>query len=124
MKILIADDNNDAAQSLAMLLMDDGHEVQLAYDGIEAVTVASLFEPDAMILDIGMPRMTGHAVAHRIRASRGSKVFLIALSEYGQPEDMRTGLAAGFDAYLTKPADLDRLRTLLAEPRYGHDRRE
>jgi PAS domain S-box-containing protein len=117
-RILVADDNRDAADSLAMVLRLGGHEVHAVHDGQEAVEAAAWFRPDLALLDIGMPKLNGYEVARRIRAQPwGRGVLLVALTGWGQEEDKRRAREAGFDQHLTKPAapaDLERL--LLAGP--------
>ena len=106
MKIVIADDNRDSADSMAMLLEAGGHEVHVAYDGAEAVETANRVQPDAVLLDIGMPKMNGFECARAIRGQPWSAGrLLIALTGWGQEEDKRRALEAGFDRHLTKPVD-------------------
>lgn len=120
-RVLVADDNADAAESLAMLLTLMGNEVRTAADGLEAVRVAEEFRPDVAVLDIGMPRLDGNGAARRIRAEPwGRDISLIALTGWGQEEDRRRTAEAGFDLHLTKPIDpaaLDRLLAQLTRPR-------
>jgi signal transduction histidine kinase len=116
-RILLADDNRDAADSLAVLLRDIGHEVRVAYDGEEALEAGPEFRPDAVILDIGMPRMNGYEVATRARGSswgRGAK--LIALTGWGQQSDKTRAAQAGFDHHLTKPVDAAAIKAVLSRP--------
>jgi two-component system, chemotaxis family, CheB/CheR fusion protein len=113
-RILVVDDNRDAADSLSMLLQIQGHEVQTAYDGVEALKVATEFEADLVLLDIGLPLMNGLEVARLLR-QRGSVARLVALSGYGQPGDMQKSRAAGFDAHLVKPVDIERVAELMEE---------
>jgi PAS domain S-box-containing protein len=113
-RILVADDNVDAAQSLALLLEFDGHEVRVAHDGLEALKLAESFRPDAAVLDIGMPGLNGHQLAERIRqAPWGKGMALIALTGWGQSSDQQRALAAGFDHHCTKPIDPAALRPWL-----------
>jgi signal transduction histidine kinase/ActR/RegA family two-component response regulator len=115
-KILVADDNRDAADSLALLLEMNGHEVAVAHSGEEALRIARQQLPHAMILDIGMPDVTGYEVARRVRAeSWGGEVLLIAATGWGQKEDKDQASAAGFDRHMTKPADPDAIEGLLQE---------
>jgi CheY-like chemotaxis protein len=115
-KVLIADDNADAAESLAMLLELMGNEVCTAADGVAAVEAAEAFRPDVAVLDIGMPRLDGNGAARRIRAAEwGRRTVLIALTGWGQPDDRRKTAEAGFDVHLTKPVDPSTLDALLAE---------
>jgi signal transduction histidine kinase/ActR/RegA family two-component response regulator len=114
-RVLIVDDNVDAAVTLGMLLGAGGHEVRLAHDGPLALKTADTFRPQVVLLDIGMPRMDGYEVAQRLREEPAlAKVFLVALTGYGQDEDRRRSQEAGFDAHLVKPLDLDALHLLLA----------
>lgn len=116
-RILIADDNRDAADSLAVMLKVFGHEVQTAYDGLQAVELAEAFRPALALLDIGMPRLNGYDAARRIRqGASGGDIVLIALTGWGQPEDKQRSRAAGFDHHLVKPVDPSTLERLLASP--------
>jgi len=113
-KILVADDNRDAAETLAEFLRLQGHEVRIAYDGEEALAEFARFQPDTALLDIGMPGLDGNEVARRIRSlPGGSDAMLIAITGWGQDKDRRRALSAGFDHHLTKPIDLQRLNLLL-----------
>jgi two-component system CheB/CheR fusion protein len=113
-RILIADDNVDALDSLAMLLELNGHEVFTALNGALAVDSAELHRPEIALLDIGMPKLDGYEVARRIRAMPwGSHVTLVALTGWGQDSDRRRSNESGFDLHLVKPLDLDRLAELL-----------
>jgi signal transduction histidine kinase/CheY-like chemotaxis protein len=114
-RILLADDNRDALDSLATLLQCDGHEVHTAADGAEALEVAAACHPDVVLLDIGMPKLDGYEVARRIRAEPwGKSAVLIALTGWGQDEDRRRSREVGFDSHLVKPLDPEALSTLLA----------
>jgi signal transduction histidine kinase len=105
-RILVVDDNHDAAQSLAVMLRMSGGEVRTAHDGVQALAVAEQFRPDLVLLDIGMPGMNGFDVARSIRARPwGSRVTLVAQTGWGQDEDRRRAREAGFDIHLTKPVD-------------------
>jgi signal transduction histidine kinase len=109
-RILVVDDNRDAADSLAQLLRMVGHDVAIAYDGGTAISAASTFRPDAVLLDIGMPGIDGYATARSIRGQpNGADVFLVATTGWGQPEDKRRAFEAGFDTHLVKPVSLDAL---------------
>jgi CheY-like chemotaxis protein len=106
LRILIADDNRDAADSLSMLLKLSGHDIKVARTGGEALTVAGQFRPEIGIIDIGMPDMDGYEVAQRIRHEAwGEHMTLIAVTGWGQADDKRRALAAGFDRHMTKPVD-------------------
>ena len=113
--ILVVDDSEDARDSLQMLLGIDGHRVDVAADGPAALQALSQEVPDVAFLDIGMPGMDGYELARQIRALYRQRVSLIAMTGYGQPEDVRRAMDAGFDAHLIKPADLDSLNALLAK---------
>jgi CheY-like chemotaxis protein len=116
--VLIVDDNRDAASSLAMLLELDGHRTIVAYDGPTALEAAEQHRPDVVLLDIGLPGMSGYEVAKRIRRQPwGYALTLIALTGWGQAEDRRRSHEAGFDAHLVKPVDPPALISLLDEPR-------
>jgi CheY-like chemotaxis protein len=116
MKVLVADDNRDAAVSLGVLLELSDHEVLIAHDGEDALKIAREAMPDAMILDIGMPRLTGDQVARAVRSEPwGQRVFLVAVTGWGEPEDKERASAAGFDHHLTKPVDVDVMEKLLAD---------
>ena len=104
--ILIADDNQDALESLALMLRMEGHEVHCASDGEEALALAGLRRPEIVVLDVGMPKLDGCEVARRIRAeSWGRGAVLVALTGWGQEIDRRRSREAGFDMHLVKPVD-------------------
>jgi PAS domain S-box-containing protein len=112
-RVLVVDDNEDAAESLATLLRLSGHSVQVAYDGAGAIALAETAHPDVVVLDLGMPRMSGFEVARWLRRQPwGAGIRLIAVTGWGQEEDRRRSREAGFDRHLTKPVDPD---DLLAE---------
>ncbi len=109
-RIVVADDNVDAAESLALLLRLHGHEVHVANDGASALALLQQVRPQIALLDVGMPKMTGHEVATRTRAATwGSAITLIALTGWGQESDRSSALAAGFDAHFVKPVDSEAL---------------
>lgn len=109
-RILIADDNRDGADSLAMLLQSMGHQVETAYAGDQAVELAKRFRPQVVLLDIGMPKLDGYEASRRIREQEGGRgVVLIALTGWGQEEDRRRTREAGFDLHLVKPVDYGEL---------------
>jgi CheY-like chemotaxis protein len=113
-RILIVDDNHDAATSIATLLALDGIQVEMAFDGIQAMTAAESFRPDAILLDIGLPKLNGYQVARGIREqSWGKDILLIALTGWGQIDDRNRTREAGFDHHLVKPVDLIELVKLL-----------
>ncbi len=110
----LPDDNRDAADSLAMLLQMDGHQVSVAHDGADALRIVDAVHPQVAVLDIGMPGLTGYQVAQRIRSGLNSqRIVLVALTGWGQAQDLERAKAAGFDHHLVKPADPEELRLLL-----------
>ena len=114
-RTLVVDDNHDAAESLALLLSLDGHEVEAVFTAEQALARATEFRPDVMLLDIGLPGMDGYEVARRVRAlPGGDRIRLIALTGYGQSDDRRRALSAGFDAHLVKPVEPAKLAQALA----------
>ncbi|HEY7943750.1 MAG TPA: ATP-binding protein [Casimicrobiaceae bacterium] len=115
-RILVADDNRDAAESLAALLRMVGHDVRIAYDGVEAVGLADEYHPDTIVLDIGMPKMNGYEVAQKMRAKTwGKDAMIIALSGWGQEDDKRRSHEVGIDHHLVKPLEPASLLELLAK---------
>ena len=113
-KILVVDDNRDAAVSLSRMLQLMGHETRVAHDGQEALEIADGYRPDVVLLDIGMPKLNGYDTATRLRQrSWGPNVALIALTGWGQDEDRRRSLEAGFDAHLVKPIDRQTLEAVM-----------
>lgn len=113
-RILVVDDNQDGAESVALLLGLRGHEVRVAFDGAEGLRAFDAFAPQVVLLDIGMPGMTGYEVARRLRAAPASRgVLLVAMTGSGQDEDRRRSREAGFDHHLVKPVDFDVLLGLL-----------
>jgi PAS domain S-box-containing protein len=116
LRIVVADDNIDAAASLSTMLQLMGHDTRTAHDGHAALAVAREFRPEVMILDIAMPSMGGHEAARCIRKEDwGANVLLIAASGWGQPGDRQQSLDAGFDHHLVKPVDIEGLEGLLRE---------
>jgi PAS domain S-box-containing protein len=114
-RVLVADDNRDAADALAMLLELSGHEVRVAHGGRAALSLAQTFRPDVAILDIGMPELNGYEVARQLRrAPWGARMCLVALTGWGQDDDRQRAQEAGFNQHLTKPVDTDALEKLLA----------
>ena len=112
--MLVVDDNRDAADSLEMILKILGAEVRVARDGLEALEALPDYDPEIVLLDIGMPGMDGYEVARRIRArSPGPRPAIVALTGWGQEQDRREARAAGFDRHLVKPAEIDALKALL-----------
>lgn len=117
MKLLVVDDNRDSADSLALMLQMSGHETLTAYDGEEAVASAESFRPEAVLLDIGMPKMNGYDAARAIRGQPwGQDVLLFAITGWGQEEDRRRSREAGFNAHLVKPVEITQLMQLLETP--------
>jgi PAS domain S-box-containing protein len=113
-RVLLVEDNLDAAEALSELLRMWGHEVEVAHDGVSALRAARTVEPDVVLLDIGLPGMDGYEVARELRAIPGlAAARLIALTGYGQESDRRRSSLAGVDHHLVKPVDLERLRALL-----------
>ena len=107
-RVLVVDDNQDAIETLQTLLESLGATVAVAGNGREALAQFERFEPDAVLLDIGMPGMDGYEVARRIRAlPAGAATPLIAVTGWGQQEDIRRCFEAGFDHHLVKPVDVD-----------------
>jgi PAS domain S-box-containing protein len=114
-RVLVADDNIDAGDSLAALLRLSGHEVHVARDGVQAVATAAAALPAVALLDIGMPRRNGYEAARDIRALPGGKgVLLVAITGWGQQTDRQRALEAGFDGHLTKPAQVEEIEALIA----------
>jgi PAS domain S-box-containing protein len=114
-RVLVVDDNVDSAESLAKLLGMLGYETGVAHDGHEAMRAAAAFRPRVALLDIGLPGLTGHEVARRIRAlDGGHRVLLVALSGWGQEDDRKRSREAGFDHHFVKPVDIEVLTELLA----------
>ncbi len=114
-RVLIADDNRDAAESLALLLQMEGHEVTVAHDGREAIAAFEREPPDVALLDIGMPGLNGYEIARMIRRSpHGRSVVLVAVTGWGQDNDKTQALQAGFDHHFTKPVEPDAIAALLA----------
>ncbi len=115
-RVLVADDNRDAADSMACILDMSGNAVLIAHSGQEALRLAQQARPQAMILDIGMPDLNGYEVARQIRQQEwGKRILLIAVTGWGQAEDKIRSRAAGFDHHLTKPVDIDLVERLLRE---------
>ena len=114
-RVLVVEDNHDSAESLRMLLVTQGYEVTIAYSGTEGVEAAQRARPDVVVCDIGLPGMDGYAVAKAIRrdpATAGTR--LIAVTGYGQDDDQARAMESGFDTHLVKPADPERLLSLLS----------
>ncbi|HEY2035996.1 MAG TPA: response regulator [Steroidobacteraceae bacterium] len=113
-RLLVVDDNRDAAESMSMLLEMWGHEVAFAYDGPSALQTAEQLQPQAVFLDIGLPGMDGYEVAARLRElPQARNAILIAITGYGQEDDRLRSRRAGIDHHLVKPVAPDALRTLI-----------
>jgi CheY-like chemotaxis protein len=112
-RILVADDNVDSATMLAVGLRLKGHDVRTVHDGLSALSAAEEFAPDLAILDIGMPKLNGYEVARQLRAQPRNRIVLIAITGWGQEEDKRRAVEAGFDHHLTKPVDLRALEQIV-----------
>ena len=115
-RVLVVDDNRDAAESLADLVAMLGHVSEVAFDGPSAVERARASRPDVVLCDIGLPGMDGYAVARALRMEHGAGIRLIAVSGYAQSEDVRRAREAGFDTHLAKPPDPLDIARLLEEP--------
>ena len=116
-RVLVVDDNSDAALSLGRLLEGAGHHVATALDGPSALEIAAEFRPEAAVLDLGLPGMDGFELASRLRRTPGGRaMLLVALTGYGREDDRRRARRAGFDHHMMKPADVVALARLLAGP--------
>jgi CheY-like chemotaxis protein len=119
-KVLVVDDNLDAAASLSQLVKLFGHEVREAHDGVEAIRSADVFRPDVVLLDLGLPKLNGYDAAREIRRRAGKRALrIIAVTGWGQHADRRHSAEAGFDVHLTKPVDATQLRATLDQNRPG-----
>jgi two-component system CheB/CheR fusion protein len=114
-RVLVADDNRDAADSLQRILAMHGHDVRVAYDGQTALELGKEFRPRVAVLDIAMPGGDGYDVARAIRSQQGAGITLVALTGWGQDADRRRAIDSGFDYHLVKPVDPDELNDLLAQ---------
>jgi signal transduction histidine kinase len=114
-RILVIEDNRDAAETIRLLLNIDGHDVKITYSGPEGLDAAREFRPDVILCDIGLPNMDGYEVARAIRKDRIlSSTYVIAITGYGRDEDQSQAHKAGFNIHMTKPIDCDNLRRILA----------
>jgi two-component system CheB/CheR fusion protein len=114
LRVLIVEDYADAALSTRMVLEMDGHEVHVAKDGLAGLEVAAAVDPDVILLDIGLPGLSGYEVAERLKSRKAErKLLLVAVTGYGQETDRERSAAAGIDVHLLKPVDPDFLRELL-----------
>jgi DNA-binding response OmpR family regulator len=115
-RILVVDDNHDSALSMAMMLTMMGHETRTAHDGEMAVTTAETFQPEVVLLDIGLPKLNGYEVAQRIRESEwGRGMFLIAVTGWGQDEDRARSAEVGLNMHMVKPVEPAALQAVLAD---------
>jgi CheY-like chemotaxis protein len=114
-RVLIADDNRDAAESLSILLQIEGHEVTVVHDGEAAVAAFEAFRPHVALLDIGMPGLSGYEIAQEIRKTpHGRAITLVAVTGWGQDSDRARAIEAGFNHHFTKPVEPDALTSLVA----------
>ena len=124
LKILVADDNVDAADAMAEVMAMLGHDCSVAYDGAQALEMAGTMRPDAIFLDIGMPHLNGYEVAAAIRQADGlDEAILIALTGWGGADERARSSAAGFNHHITKPASLETLAAILASAATAKQRR-
>lgn len=123
-RVLVVDDNADSADTLATLLEIMGLEVRTAYDGEQGLAVAEAFRPDALLLDLGMAGMNGFDVCRRVREQDwGERMYILAMTGWGQDDHRRRTQDAGFDGHLVKPIDTAALLKLLSERASGHPAR-
>jgi len=115
LRVLVVDDDQDAADIFAELLLSFGHEVRVAYDGMAGLTIDASWEPDLIFLDLGLPTMDGYEVARRLRARRPRGIRIVALSGFAQATDHDHSRRAGCDYHLVKPASLGDILQVLAE---------
>jgi CheY-like chemotaxis protein len=115
LRVLVADDERDAVSMLELILRDEGHEVHSVYDGQEVLEAVRSFQPDVVLLDIGMPKLTGYEVARRLRERYGQALRLIAVTGWKQGSDRILAQLAGFDHHLAKPYESQALVELLAK---------
>lgn len=115
-RVMLVEDNADGAATMEELLRHMNADVRVAATGEEALAAAERFSPELVLLDIGLPGMSGYEVASRLRSLLGGDVQLVALTGYGSPEDQARARAAGFDEHLVKPASIDALQRLLNSP--------
>ncbi len=113
-RILIVDDNRDSVETMATLIRLSGHEIEMAHDGETALEKAKSFKPEIILLDVGLPDMHGYEVAERLRAIPENKsLVIVALTGYGNEEDRRRAMDAGFDYHFVKPVDFTALESLI-----------
>ena len=115
-RILIVDDNRDAAKTMSMLLNLLGYETVTAFDGLIAIEAARDFRPEIILMDLGLPKLSGHDACRKIREELwGSEIVMIALTGLGQDQDRRASETAGFDRHLVKPVAIETLKSVFAE---------
>jgi CheY-like chemotaxis protein len=110
--VLVVDDNEDAADSLAQWLRHSGHQVEVAYSGLKALACVRSFQPDVVVCDLGLPELTGYDVARAVRRDMQRPIRLVALTGYARPEEVSRCIECGFDAHVAKPAapaDIERM---------------
>ena len=123
LRVLVVDDNVDAAQTLALLVQLAGHDVRVAYDGPPALTLAQAFQPQVVLLDLNLPAMDGYEVARKLRERPEThEAVLAAVTGWGQPEDRRRSKDAGFDRHFVKPVDPNIITKLLSDAQAGRGR--
>jgi CheY-like chemotaxis protein len=114
LRVVVVDDNQDAANALRLLLESDGHQVKTASDGVSGLALAREYRPDYLLLDIGLPRLNGYDIAASLRADPAMKdTTIVAITGYGQVHDRARTTAVGFDHHLTKPVEFSALQELL-----------
>lgn len=117
-RVLIVDDSVDLAEGIAALLTDAGHDVRTAYDGPSGLDAAAGFRPEVVLLDVGLPGLTGYEVADRLREIPGvEEARIVAITGYGQESDKAEAKLHGFDAHVVKPVSFDKLQSVIAAPR-------
>jgi CheY-like chemotaxis protein len=125
LRILVADDNRDAAHTLAMMLDLEGHDVRTAHDGLETLAIGQLFKPELILLDIAMPVLNGYQTARQIRERPwGRTPYLVALTAWGRDSDRQTALENGFQDHIVKPTSIERLRSVVDIARDVGDRQQ
>lgn len=119
-RVLVVDDNHDSADSLAMVLQVHGHDARPAYDGSQAIALARSFQPEVVLLDIGLPDMDGREVCRQLRALPGGpRMLIVAQTGWGRKDDQASTFAAGFDHHAVKPVDPDLILGWMALPAAG-----
>ena len=114
LRILVVEDNRDGAETLAALLRAFNHDVRIAFDGLAALAIADEYQPDVVLLDIGLPGLNGYDVARLLRERRGEALIILAVSGYCQPADRERSKAAGVNQHLAKPVNVESLLKFLA----------